>query len=85
MEKYKPVSCNLYDELSNAALFKNMVVVTTIHGEIINGHIEDLFTREKEEFCIVENKCLRLDQIANLTVEGKNGLITSSDWSCSLK
>ncbi len=84
VEKYKPVSCNLYDELSNAAVLNRAITLTTIDNKEFKGLIKDIYTRNKEEFCIIDNIQLRLDQIAVLEYLDNESILKVSHWSCKI-
>jgi transcriptional antiterminator Rof (Rho-off) len=82
MEKYKPVSCNLYDELSNAIVLKKQITIVTTGGTSVTGLLKDIFTKDKEEFCAFDDVTIRLDHIATLSYE--NGEVSIvSHWSCA--
>ncbi len=82
IEKYKPVSCNLYDELANAILLHTSISITTIDNEEITGYIKDIYTKDKEEFCVINDILLRLDNIGILRFKDKDLLLRESYWSC---
>lgn len=66
-QNYKPIDCNLYDYLEEAATLKTKCVfVITVNGDlrIVNGQIVDLFVREKVEYLKLKKGTeLRLDTI----------------------
>jgi RimJ/RimL family protein N-acetyltransferase/transcriptional antiterminator Rof (Rho-off) len=71
---YKPINCSYYDELEALATQRTAVAVVyqlpdgtphTVHAQIV-----DLFTRDKEEFMVLDNgTTIRLDAI--ISVDGK--------------
>jgi transcriptional antiterminator Rof (Rho-off) len=69
MVDYIPVSCDFYDELTNAILKKNYVKLITEDEEIV-GLLQDVYTKNKEEFCIINDQAIRLDRIIDLYFEG---------------
>jgi transcriptional antiterminator Rof (Rho-off) len=69
MEDYIPVSCDLYDELTNAILKKNHVKLIT-EDEVIDGLLQDVYTKNKEEFCVINDQAIRLDRIIDLYFDG---------------
>lgn len=64
---YQPIACSIYDELELLAMRKESITLTYKEEgkEItIKTLIVDLFTKEKEEFLVIENKqVIRLDNI----------------------
>jgi len=64
---YKPIDCNLYDYLEEAAtLKKKCVFLISINNDtrIVNGQIIDLFIRDKVEYLKLKKGTeLRLDTI----------------------
>lgn len=71
---YKRVSCDFYDHLLNHVLQKQKLI---LHLDIedrptLQGVIEDVFTKEGEEFCIVGNHTIRLDLIKDITTVHEN-------------
>jgi transcriptional antiterminator Rof (Rho-off) len=69
MSDYKNVSCDFYDELTNAILLKQVVEIFT-EGKIHIGLLKDVYTENKEEFCIINDVQIRLDKILSMTVDG---------------
>jgi transcriptional antiterminator Rof (Rho-off) len=69
MEDYKPVSCDLYDELTNAILKKNAVKLVT-EEMTFDGLLTDIYTKDKVEFCVINTKAIRLDRINDLYFDG---------------
>jgi transcriptional antiterminator Rof (Rho-off) len=80
-EKYKPVSCNLYDELSNAVVLKRQINITTIDKGVMVGLIKDIYTKDKEEFCIIDDSHVRLDTISILSYKDNDSILRLSHWS----
>lgn len=66
-KSYQPIACSIYDELELLAMRKKALTLTyTQEGKDINVKtvVIDLFTKEKEEFLVLENKqTIRLDHI----------------------
>ncbi len=75
MKKYKPISCDFYDELELLAMRKTPCQILfrkDAQGELqtIQGTINDLYTRNKEEFLLLSDSTeIRLDQL--VSVNGK--------------
>lgn len=68
-DHYKPVSCDFYDRLINFAGSKSQVDIIAKGTEgafIKSGIIQDVFTRNKAEFCVIDGCELRLDQIESV-------------------
>lgn len=66
---YKPISCDFYDEVINTITLHQKVTLayeTTNDIEHTEGMITDVFTRNKEEFCLINNIEIRLDKIRSL-------------------
>jgi Rho-binding antiterminator len=75
-DKYIPVSCDFHDELTTLATLSEPVKIFVFNEEgtldSITGIIEDVYTRNGEEFLLVNNnKPVRLDKI--ITLNGKPG------------
>ncbi len=72
MEKeYKPIACELYDELELRALRKKIIKLTFQNdrndNEIIECIIADLFSKDKIEFLKTnDGRIIRLDDILEL-------------------
>lgn len=71
---YKPVSCSLYDRLTDFAVMHKHVKmhVQTSEGrsEEMIEIVKDIITRNKEEFLITESgKSIRLDRIISVTAQ----------------
>lgn len=75
--KYEPIDCNFYDILEATAVKKTVaeIVFSTEGGnQIIKSRILNLFTKEKEEFMVLENDLtIRLDQIISVNGEVLKG------------
>ena len=74
METYKPISCDFHDELEAISVQKKPVEVVYKDErggrQVLEGRITDLYTRDHEEFMIVEGGVeIRLDQL--VMVDGK--------------
>ena len=74
MSAYIPINCSYYDELEAIATLRSIVDIAyqlpdgTPHTD--RTRIVDLFTRDKEEFMVLENDTtIRLDAI--LSIDGK--------------
>ena len=71
-EKYKNISCHLYDELEGFASLKQRVIITYLFdGEekTFIGYIADLKTEESKEFLITnEGGVIRLDKLIKVVV-----------------
>jgi hypothetical protein len=63
---YKTISCDFYDVLTHHALFKNEVEIIDIFDVIHSGVIHDVFTFNKEEFCLIGETKIRLDFIKSI-------------------
>ena len=63
---YKSIDCNLYDVYIMYSMHKTQVLVSDINTgqELVSGLITDLYTKDKEEFIII-NKSItfRLDKV----------------------
>ena len=75
-DKYIPVSCEFHDELTTLATRREPVKIFVFNEkgtlDAISGNIEDIYTRNGEEFLLVKNnKQVRLDKI--ITLNGKPG------------
>ncbi|MBK8699899.1 MAG: hypothetical protein IPN29_10350 [Saprospiraceae bacterium] len=68
MDQYRIVSCDLYDQLSNAAVMKQPVRLLLINDVEMFGKIDDIFTKEKQEFCVIDHKVIRLDKILAISI-----------------
>ncbi len=74
MSTYIPINCSYYDELEAIATLRKVV---TIHfrdqagiDRQVNAKITNLFTKEKEEFMVLDNGLqIRLDQL--ISADGK--------------
>jgi Rho-binding antiterminator len=84
MTDYHPINCSYYDELEAIATLKK--VVTIIYRdeqeEEVNAstRITNLFTRNKEEFMVLENGIqFRLDRLVSA-----DGKVTIKGDACSL-
>lgn len=70
-KKYIPISCDFYDELELWALRKTNCKIVYLNDanerQTIEGVIENLFTKEKIEFMLLENGFqLRLDRLVSV-------------------
>lgn len=67
MEKYKPVSCSFYDQLTDLAVLKKQITLNITSNEepyYISGFIKDIITKDGEEFLVFESgESFRLDEI----------------------
>lgn len=84
MEKYKAVSCNLYDELSNAIVLKRQLTITTTEGATLIGLPKDIYTKNKEEFFIIDDFTIRLDHISTLAYANGEVSVVSHWASCKI-
>jgi len=71
---YKRVSCEFYDHLLNHVLYKHKLILHLDSEDcpILHGVIEDVYTKQGEEFCIVDNHTIRLDLIKDITTVYEN-------------
>ena len=73
METYKPINCNYYDILEATAVKRKVVTIVFRTNETIETtetKILDLFTKNKEEFMVLENNLtIRLDRL--ISVDGE--------------
>lgn len=72
--EYKPINCNYYDELEAIATLKKKVLVKYQEKdqtlEAPDVRILDLYTKNKEEFVVLDNgRTIRLDYL--IEVDGK--------------
>lgn len=70
MTDYHPINCSYYDELEAIATLKKVVTIVYIdeQGEQVDAttRITNLFTRNKEEFMVLENGIqFRLDRLVS--------------------
>ena len=69
--KYEPISCSLYDRIESLAVLKTNVKIRFINKdkaeEIIEGNINNVFSRDKAEFLLINNSEIRLDQIKSIS------------------
>lgn len=69
--KYKPISCSLYDRIESLAVQKKSVKIIFINDdkteEIIDGQINNVFSRDSSEFLLINNSEIRLDQIKSIS------------------
>jgi transcriptional antiterminator Rof (Rho-off) len=70
-EDYKPISCDIYDEFINSIVLKRRVALTLSNERILEGFLADVYTREKQEYCIINGEEIRLDFVKKI-VEIKN-------------
>ena len=71
-EKYRRVSCNLYDELESYATLKKQLLVNYFEKEMKIKEEEllivNLETKDKSEYLVTEKGTrIRLDQIISIT------------------
>jgi Rho-binding antiterminator len=75
--KYQPIDCNFYDILEATAVKKAVAEIefsTEVGNQIIQSRILNLFTKNKEEFMVLENDLtIRLDQIVSVNGEELKG------------
>jgi Rho-binding antiterminator len=75
--KYQPIDCNFYDILEATAVKKSIAeIVFATEGvhQTVNSRILNLFTKNKEEFMVLENDLtIRLDQIVSVNGEVLKG------------
>ena len=78
VEKYQPISCDFYDELELLAIRKTVakiIIRSEEDGvEEIQNAIKTLYTKNKEEFLVLENgREIRLDKLVSVNgIELKN-------------
>lgn len=68
---YEPISCDFYDEIINTITLQQKVSITYKHEDhtlIAEGNITNVFTRDKEEFCVVNDLEIRLDKVVKIEV-----------------
>ena len=66
---YKPVSCDFYDLLTHYVSKKSVVEINVnspYEPQVYSGIISDVFTKNKEEFCVIQGIELRLDYIISV-------------------
>lgn len=64
-KNYKPVSCTLYDILTEASVLKRKIRIQ-LNGEpeILEVLVKDILTKQGEEFLITQDgRSIRLDEI----------------------
>ncbi len=70
-KKYQPINCNVYDQLEAYATLKKEVEISYSKDNVevnIRSVIKDLYTRQKEEFLLLDNEQeIRLDHILSIT------------------
>jgi transcriptional antiterminator Rof (Rho-off) len=69
MAEYKSISCSFYDELINSIVLKQSVKIY-LDDLILEGKLNDVFTRNKEEFILIHGQEIRLDYIKNIEFDG---------------
>ncbi len=84
MTDYLPINCSYYDELEAIATLKKVVTIVYCdeQGGEVNAttRITNLFTRQKEEFMVLENGIqFRLDRLVSA-----DGKVAIKGDSCSL-
>lgn len=82
---YHPIDCNYYDELVLLAMRKrNVEIVYQVSNSkitTIQSVIRDIYTKEKEEFLLLESGLpIRLDKL--ISVDGK---AVPTNGSCTLQ
>ncbi|MFT4971223.1 MAG: Rho-binding antiterminator [Paraglaciecola sp.] len=70
-EKYQPISCDFYDELELLAMRKTVAKIVIRKEEDgveeISNVIKTLYTKNKEEFLVLENgNEIRLDKLVSV-------------------
>jgi transcriptional antiterminator Rof (Rho-off) len=65
---YQRVSCDFYDELCNLVVLKKDVTIF-LNEEKHKGKLLDVYTKNKEEFCVIGDKHIRLDRIIEVEVQ----------------
>lgn len=67
---YKPVSCDLYDQLTQSVVLRKRVELEIAGAggkKMIIASVTDIITRNKEEFLITDSgELIRLDTIISL-------------------
>ncbi len=75
-DKYKIISCNLYDTLEYLAIKKQKCKISYISEnkeKTIEDIITDIISSNKKEYAILKsNKKIRLDKIISINDERKN-------------
>ena len=67
VDDYVPIDCNFYDVLVLNAMKKKPLTIVKPGGETSVHSIKDIFTKEKEEFLLLDDEStIRLDNIASL-------------------
>lgn len=84
MTDYHPINCSYYDELEAIATLKKVVTIVYLdeQGEQVDAttRITNLFTRNKEEFMVLENGIqFRLDRLVSA-----DGKVAIKGDACSL-
>ena len=73
VEDYVPIDCNFYDVLVMHTMKKSPLQVHDPTTEIATKSIKDIFTKEKEEFLLMDDgTVIRLDQVVSL----KEGILS---------
>ncbi len=80
MTNYKGVSCAFYDELTNSIVLKQKVNLKINDSTIVEGFIQDIFTRNKEEFILINAEEIRLDFITEAFFDGKPSEFINTDF-----
>lgn len=74
-DPYLPVDCDFCDELALLSDRKKFVKLFFFNGpetiDVVTGVVTDIATRNREEFCIIGGREVRLDKI--VTIDGKPG------------
>lgn len=64
---YVPIECGFYDELLMVVIRKTPVrIILKGSNEVIRGVIQNVYTRNKSEYCSCNNIEIRLDAISKL-------------------
>jgi transcriptional antiterminator Rof (Rho-off) len=64
---YQPISCDFYDVLINFSVQKKVVAaILNDDNHPIVGLIVDVYTKDKEEFAVINEKHVRLDNIKSI-------------------
>ncbi len=71
-ELYRPVDCNFTDELEYLSIHRieiRLIYKSGLHLSEHTGKIEDIFTKEKEEFILMtDDLVVRLDHICQMRI-----------------
>jgi len=68
---YKPINCNLYDQIESYAVKKNNVDIIYLDEELkkekISGKVENIYSNQNSEFLTISNINIRLDKIKSIS------------------